>query len=115
IVVTYSVQVPVSRDPGVGKCQLFAEPRAMRVWVDPDKLVGYNLSITEVNQAIAAQNLAVSAGIVGSPPNPIELRVSAPVVVNGELESVSDFENIILRSNTNGSVVRLSDVARVEV
>ncbi|WP_353171701.1 efflux RND transporter permease subunit [Paracandidimonas soli] len=113
--ITRNIQNPISRVPGVGKFQLFAAPRAMRVWVDPDKLVGYGLSITDVNNAIAAQNLAVSAGIVGSPPNPIELRVSAPVVVNGELESVAEFEKIVLRSNTDGSIVRMSDVARVEV
>src|SRR5690606_11511576 len=113
--ITRNIQNPISRVPGVGKFQLFAAPRAMRVWVDPDKLLGFGLSITEVNNAIASQNLAVSAGIVGSPPNPIELRVSAPVVVNGELETVREFENIVLRANTDGSVVRMSDVARIEV
>jgi len=110
-----NIQNPISRVPGVGNFQLFASPRAMRVWVDPDKLVGFGLSVTDVNNAIATQNLAVSAGIIGSPPNPQQQRTAAPIVVNGELGSVEEFENVLLRANTDGSVVRIKDVARVEV
>src|SRR5690606_16223488 len=105
----------IARVPGVGKFQLFAAPRAMRVWVDPDKLTGFNLSMSEVNAAIANQYSLISAGILGSPPNPEDQRVSAPILLYGELSSVEEFENIVLRSNVDGSSVRVKDVARVEV
>jgi len=110
-----NIQNPIARVPGVGRLQLFASPRAMRIWVDPDKLVGYGLSVTDVNNAIAAQNIPISAGIIGAPPNPQEQRAAAPIVVNGELTTVEEFEQILLRANTDGSVVRMKDVARVEV
>ncbi|TFL11215.1 multidrug efflux RND transporter permease subunit [Pusillimonas caeni] len=113
--ITRNVQNAIARVPGVGKFQLFAAPRAMRVWVDPDKLTGFNLSMAEVNAAIANQNSLISAGILGSPPNPEDQRVSAPILLNGELSSVEEFENIVLRSNVDGSSVRVKDVARVEV
>src|SRR5690554_1923975 len=113
--ITRNIQNPVSRVPGVGKFQLFASGRAMRVWVDPDKLTGLNLSMAQVNDAISRQNVLISAGILGSPPNPDGQRVAAPIVVNGQLSTVEEFENIVLRSNQDGSSVRLGDVARIEV
>ncbi len=113
--ITRNVQNSVSRVPGVGKFQLFAAPRAMRIWVDPDKLTGYKISMSEVNAAVAKQNSLISAGIIGAPPNPEEQRVTAPIVANGELSTVEDFEKIVLRSNVDGSSVTLSDVARIEV
>jgi multidrug efflux pump len=113
--VTRNIQNTVSRVPGVGQFQLFAAPRAMRIWVDPDKLVSYNLSMSQVIGAIQKQNVLISGGILGAPPNPSSQRVTAPIVVNGQLASVKDFGNIILRSNVDGSAVHLSDVARIEV
>jgi multidrug efflux pump len=113
--ITRNIQNPVSRVPGVGKFQLFAAGRAMRVWVDPDKLTGFKLSMSDVNNAIGRQNVLISGGIMGSPPNPDAQRVAAPIVVNGQLSTVEEFSNIVLRSNVDGSSVRLGDVARVEV
>ncbi|ROT45210.1 efflux RND transporter permease subunit [Pusillimonas sp. NJUB218] len=113
--ISRNVQNPISRVPGVGDFRLFAAPKAMRIWVDPAKMVGFNLSMSEVNAAVAQQNTLISAGILGAPPNPDDQRVSAPIVVNGELSSVSDFENIVLRANPDGSSVKVKDVARVEV
>src|SRR5690554_3557315 len=113
--ITRNIQNPVSRVDGVGKFQLFAAPRAMRVWVDPDKLVGYNLSMSDVNSAIGRQNVVISGGILGSPPNPEQQRVAVPIVVNGQLTNVEEFSNIILRATPDGATVRLSDVARVEM
>ncbi len=110
-----NIQNTISRVPGVGRFQLFAAGRAMRVWVDPQKLVGYQMSMSEVTSAISRQNVLVSAGIMGSPPNPDTQRVTAPITVNGQLETVEEFENVILRSNPDGSAVRIKDVARVEV
>ncbi|HLS42453.1 MAG TPA: efflux RND transporter permease subunit [Paenalcaligenes sp.] len=110
-----NIQNTISRVPGVGKFQLFAAGRAMRIWVDPEKLVSYKISMAEVNAAIASQNVLISGGILGSPPNPSTQRVSAPIVVNGQLRTADEFEKIILRSNPDGSTVRVADVAKVEV
>ncbi|OWT65518.1 efflux RND transporter permease subunit [Candidimonas nitroreducens] len=113
--ITRNIQNPLSRVSGVGNFQLFAAPRAMRIWVDPDKLAGYQLSMAQVQSAIAAQNVLISGGIIGSPPNPDTQRVTAPILVNGQLATVKDFGSIVLRSNVDGSSVRLRDVARIEV
>src|SRR5690606_32533192 len=67
--ITRNIQNPMSRIKGVGKFQLFAASRAMRVWVDPQKLVGYGLSMSQVNSALASQNMVISGGLLGSPPN----------------------------------------------
>ncbi|MGG4774696.1 multidrug efflux RND transporter permease subunit [Alcaligenaceae bacterium 429] len=110
-----NVQNTISRVPGVGKFQLFASGKAMRIWVDPEKLVSYNLSMAEVNAAVAAQNNLISGGILGAPPNPDSQRVASPIIVNGQLSKPEEFENIILRANLDGSSVKMSDIARVEV
>ena len=110
-----NIQNPISRVPGVGQFQLFAAPRAMRIWVDPAKLVGFNLSMAEVNQAISAQNVLISGGSVGSPPNPDSQRITATVTANGQLSTIEGFGKIVLRANTDGSKVLLRDVARIEV
>src|SRR5690625_6366308 len=82
--------LPISRVPGVGQFQLFASSRAMRIWVDPEKLVSYDISMSEVNQAISEQNILISAGILGSPPNPESQLVAAPIVANGQLKDRSE-------------------------
>src|SRR3546814_19599691 len=69
----------------------------------------------DVNNAIGRQNVLISGGIMGSPPNPEAQRVAAPIVVNGQLSTVQEFGDIVLRANVDGSSVRLSDVARIEV
>src|SRR5690625_5098917 len=74
---TRNVLDELKRVPGVGQAQLYASERAMRVWVDPDKLTGYNLSMADVNAAIAGQNIQVPAGQIGSPPVPEGQQVSA--------------------------------------
>ena len=105
----------LQRIPGVGQAQLFGTERAMRVWLDPSKLVGYNLSTAEVNQAIQAQNAQVSSGSIGDLPNQAGQTIFATVVVRGQLDSVEQFGNIVLRANADGSTVRLRDVARIEL
>ncbi|HLS17945.1 MAG TPA: efflux RND transporter permease subunit [Paenalcaligenes sp.] len=110
-----NVQNAVSRVPGVGQFQLFASSRAMRIWVDPEKLVSYDISMSEVNQAISEQNILISAGILGSPPNPESQLVAAPIVANGQLKDADEFGDIVLRAYPDGSSVRIKDVARVEV
>lgn len=105
----------IQRIAGVGQAQLFGTEAAMRIWVDPQKLVGFNLSMAEVNAAIRAQNAQVAAGTMGDLPNVPGQSIFATVVVQGQLTSVDQFRDIILRANTDGSTVRLKDVARVEL
>lgn len=105
----------IQRVPGVGQAQLFGTERAMRVWVDPARLVGYNLSPAEVAAAIRAQNAQVSSGTIGDLPNLPGQSIFATVVVNGQLGSVEQFGNVVLRANPDGSTVRLRDVARIEL
>ncbi len=103
----------LQRVPGVGQAQLFGTERAMRVWIDPAKLQGYNLSATDVNNAIRAQNVQVAAGEIGSLPNVAGQGVAATVIVNGQFSSPEQFGRIVLRANADGSTVRLKDVARI--
>ncbi len=105
----------IQRVPGVGQAQLFGTEQAMRVWIDPAKLTGYNISAAEVNAAIRAQNAQVSAGSIGDLPHVAGQGIAATVVVTGQLGSAQQFRNIVLRANTDGSTVRLKDVARVEL
>ena len=105
----------VQRVPGVGRAQLFATQRSMRVWLDPDKMLGLNLTAEDVTTAIGAQNAQVAAGSIGAQPNPITQQIAAPVIIKGQLSSPEEFGAIVLRANPDGSAVRLRDVARVEV
>jgi multidrug efflux pump len=105
----------IQRLPGVGQAQLFGTERAMRIWIDPAKLVGYNLSTNDVVAAIRAQNAQVSSGTIGDLPIVAGQPINATVVVAGQLTSVDQFGAIVLRANTDGSTVKLADVARVEL
>ena len=110
-----SVVPELQRLPGVGQAQLFGTERAMRVWIDPAKLLGFNLSAADVTNAIRAQNAQVSAGEIGALPNVAGQSIAATVVVNGQLASVEQFGNIVLRASADGASVRLKDVARIEL
>ena len=105
----------LQRIEGVGKVQLFGSENAMRIWIDPAKLQGFNLSPADVNNAIRAQNAQVASGTLGDLPNVPGQAIAATVTVNGQLTSVEQFREIVLRANTDGSTVRLKDVARVEL
>jgi multidrug efflux pump len=105
----------ISRLPGVGQVQLFSPKRALRIWMDPDKMLGLNLSVDDVMKAISAQNAQVSAGRIGAKPNPVNQQISATVLVKGQLATPEDFGAIVLRANPDGSTVRLRDVARIEI
>ena len=105
----------IQRLPGVGQAQLFGSEKAMRIWFDPAKLRGYNLSTEDVLTAIRNQNAQVSSGSIGDLPNVAGQRVTATVTVHGQLSAVSEFKDIVLRANTDGSTVRLKDVATVEI
>ncbi|HCY14813.1 MAG: multidrug efflux RND transporter permease subunit [Curvibacter sp. GWA2_64_110] len=105
----------IQRLPGVGQAQLFGTERAMRIWIDPAKLLGYNLSAADVTNAIRAQNAQVASGEIGSLPNVAGQGIAATVVVNGQLSGIEQFGRIVLRANADGSAVRLKDVARIEL
>ncbi|MBI5335065.1 MAG: efflux RND transporter permease subunit [Burkholderiales bacterium] len=105
----------IQRIPGVGQAQLFGTERAMRIWIDPDKLVGFGLSAADVTAAIRTQNAQVASGTIGDLPLDAGQTVWAPVVVTGQLGSVEQFGAIVLRANADGSSVRLRDVARIEL
>jgi len=105
----------LQRVPGVGQAQLFGTERAMRIWIDPAKLVGYNLSTNDVTGAIRAQNAQVTSGTIGELPNLADQAIFATVVMDGQLSTVQQFGDIVLRANADGSTVRLKDVARIEL
>jgi multidrug efflux pump len=105
----------LQRLPGIGQVQLFGTERAMRIWIDPAKLAAFRLSSTDVTAAIRSQNAQVSSGTIGDLPNVAGQGIAATVVVNGQLSDVGQFGNIVLRANTDGSSVRLKDVARIEL
>jgi multidrug efflux pump len=109
-----SVIGEIRRIDGVGRAQLFAAQRALRVWIDPDKMVGLNINTDDINAAITAQNAQVAAGQIGASPNPITQDLTATVLVQGQLSTPEQFGEIILRANPDGSTVRLKDVARIE-
>ena len=105
----------LQRIDGVGQVQLFGAQRAMRIWVDPKKLQNYNLSFATVTNALATQNIQISAGSIGSLPAVEGQTISATVTAEGQLRTAEEFGNIILVSNTDGSNVYLKDVAKVSL
>jgi len=105
----------IQRLPGVGQAQLFGTEKAMRIWIDPAKLLGYNLTPADVNNAIRSQNAQVASGTIGDLPNVPGQTITATVVVKGQLTNVEQFGAIVLRANPDGSTVRLRDVARIEI
>ena len=109
------LQDPLSRVNGVGDTQIFGSQYAMRIWVDPLKLNNYALTMADVTAAIVAQNAQVSAGQIGAQPAPKEQMLNATVSVESRLTTPDQFAAITLKSNTDGSVVRLGDVARVAI
>ncbi len=105
----------IRRIPGVGRATLYSTERSLRIWIDPAKLVGYNLTSDDVTRAINAQNAQVASGSLGTEPSPAHQKISALVLVKGQLSSPDEFGAIVLRANPDGSTVRLRDVARIEV
>ncbi|UEM04189.1 efflux RND transporter permease subunit [Skermanella rosea] len=113
--VASSVQDPISRVTGVGTVTLFGAQHAMRIWLDPNKLISYGLTTTDVVSAITAQNAEVSAGQLGGAPAVPGQQLNATIIAQTRLQTPEEFSRILIRVNTDGSQIRLSDVARVEV
>ncbi|HKT77720.1 MAG TPA: efflux RND transporter permease subunit [Sphingobium sp.] len=113
--VASTLQDPISRLSGVGDTQLLGAPYAMRIWIDPYKMANLGITTGDVKAAIRAQNAQVSAGQIGGTPSPKGQALNATVTAQSRLSTPEQFRQILLRSNANGSVVRLEDVARVEL
>ncbi len=106
---------PLSRAQGVGSIQVFGSPYAMRIWLDPNKLVTYRLTTTDVIAAVQAQNAQVTVGQLGGTPAVEGQQLTATISAQERMQTPEQFRNVIVRSNPDGSVLRLSDVARVEL
>jgi len=106
---------PLSRVPGVGDIQVFGTQYAMRIWLDPDRLVAFGLTPLDVSAAVQAQNAQVSAGQFGGAPSVAGQQLNATITAQTRLQTPDQFEAILLRVNSSGSQVRLGDVARVEL
>ena len=110
-----NIKPEIQRVEGVGTARLFGSQRAMRVWIDPKKLQNFNLSVAEVNAAISAQNVQISAGSIGTLPNVAGQTIYATITAEGQLSTPEQFGNIIVRANTDGSNVYLKDVASINL
>jgi len=107
---------PMTRVQGIGQVQIFgAGQYAMRFWVDPDTLAKLGITVSEITQAIQNQNTVNPAGQVGGEPVPPGQEFTYSVRAQGRLETLEQFENIVVRANPDGSLIRLKDVARAEL
>jgi multidrug efflux pump len=109
------LQDPLSRISGVGQVRVFGSPYAMRIWLDPFKLNSYSLTPVDVQNAILAQNVQVSAGELGALPSVPGQQLDATVTAQSQMATPEEFRNIVLKTSQAGAVVRLRDVARVEL
>jgi len=106
---------PITRAEGVGQVNVFgASDPAFRVWVDPLKLARFNLSVDTVEQAIQSQNMVVIAGSIGGPPSTPSNRTTFPLLVNGNLKTVQEFEAVVISKGPDGGLIRIGDVGRAE-
>ncbi|MBM0106274.1 efflux RND transporter permease subunit [Steroidobacter sp. S1-65] len=110
-----NLQDPIARVHGVGGVQVFGSQYAMRIWLDPAKLLSYNLMPSDVRAAIESQNTQVSAGKIGGLPSPPGQQLNATVTAQSKLQTPEQFRAIIVKHDTSGATVRLGDVARVEL
>ncbi|HEN4835198.1 TPA: efflux RND transporter permease subunit, partial [Klebsiella pneumoniae] len=110
-----NMQDPISRTKGVGDFQVFGSQYAMRIWLDPAKLNNFSLTPVDVSAAIQAQNVQVSSGQLGGLPALPGQQLNATVIGKTRLQTPEQFRNILLKVNSDGSQVRLGDVAKVEL
>jgi hydrophobe/amphiphile efflux-1 (HAE1) family protein len=105
----------LARVPGVGEVENFGSQYAMRIWIDPDKLTGFGMTIEDVIAALRAYNVEISAGQFGGAPAVEGQRMNASIIVQSLLKTPEEFAAIPVRTNPDGSIVRVKDVARVEL
>jgi HAE1 family hydrophobic/amphiphilic exporter-1 len=111
-----NIKDALSRIEGVGRADVLTDLEyAMRIWMDPERMAGLGIAPSDVIGAVREQNIEVSAGQIGSPPVPGDQTFQYTLKSQGRLSSVEEFENIVIRSGEAGAVVRLNDVARIEL
>ncbi len=110
-----SVLDSVKRVPGIGEAILFGTEYSMRLWIKPEKLQGYGLSPADISRAVRAQNVQIATGELGQLPSAPGQELNAVIVTSGRLNTPEEFGNIIVRTNPDGSTLRVKDVARVEL
>ena len=111
-----NIRDALSRVPGVGRADVLTDfAYAMRLWMDPERMASLAITPTDLIAAIRDQNLEVSAGQIGAPPTPGDQQFQYTITAQGRLSSAEEFGNIIVRSGDAGALVRMSDVARVEL
>jgi HAE1 family hydrophobic/amphiphilic exporter-1 len=105
----------VSRIPGVGEVQVFGSQYSMRIWMNPDKLTEFEMTVDDLVAALRAYNVEISAGQFGGVPQVAGQRLNASIIVQNLLTTPDEFAAIPVRSNPDGSIIRLGDVARIEM
>jgi len=113
---TLHVRDQLAKIAGIGQVRLFGSgDYAMRIWLNPDKIAERNMTPKEVIDAIRGQNIQVAAGVIGGPPYNNKVELQLPINVQGRLQSVEEFEQILVKRDENGTVTRLLDIARIEL
>jgi HAE1 family hydrophobic/amphiphilic exporter-1 len=111
-----NINDPMTRVPGIGQVQIFgAAQYAIRLWVNPDTLAKLDITVNEIASALQAQNTVNPAGQLGGDPVPPGQEFTYTVLAQGRLASLADFENVVVRARRDGALVRVKDVARVEL
>ncbi|MTJ83609.1 MAG: efflux RND transporter permease subunit [Telmatospirillum sp.] len=109
------IQDDISRLPGVGEVQVFDAQHAMRIWLNPDRMSSYGLTVADVLTVIRAQNAEVSAGQIGGAPSMPGQQINATIKAQSRLKTAGQFADILVKVNPDGSQVRLGDIARIEL
>lgn len=111
-----NIRDEMKRIPGVGRTRNNGSRRySMRIWLKPNRLAAYGLTTSDVRDAVREQNVATAAGVIGGQPTGDDVMLTYPVSAEGRLDTAEEFGDIIIRANPDGSMVRLRDVARVEL
>src|SRR5438445_713423 len=111
-----NINDPMTRVPGIGQVQIFgASQYAIRLWVNPDTLAKLDITVNEIASALQAQNTVNPAGQLGADPVPRGQEFTYTVLAQGRLATLADFENVVVRAKPDGALVRVKDVARVEL
>jgi len=114
-ILSSKIQDVISRVNGVGNVTVFGSPHSMRIWLNPDKMLSYKLTVSDIKSAVSAQNADISAGQIGGLPAVEGQQLNATITASSRLRTADEFKEIVLRVNQNGSQIRLKDVARVEI
>ena len=110
-----NIRDAVARLPGVGEASVFGPAYSMRIWMNPDRMQALGVTAADLTAAIQSQNAQASAGQLGSPPAPTGQQLQLTVMARGRLADADEFGDIIIRTNKDGAIVHLRDVARVEL